>query len=140
MTLSIPNLAFSDGCSYFFFSFFSFTLLKIVPGHIESIVRYANFERRQSPQDLSAAEIVYASQLEVENVDETTQMAIVTLYAKFLWQAKKDVEAARAVFKTGEGKFDSRFYFSNYLKFEMSQEGKRIGGPKNMLLLLLCTF
>ncbi|KAG0029080.1 hypothetical protein BGZ81_004162 [Podila clonocystis] len=99
------------------------TVLKFVPGHIESIVRFANFERRQSPQDLSAAEIVYASQLEVENVDETTQMAIVTLYAKFLWQAKKDVEAARAVFKTGEGKFDSRFYFSNYLKFEMSQEG-----------------
>ncbi|KAG0341613.1 hypothetical protein BG000_008558 [Podila horticola] len=99
------------------------TVLNCVPGHIESIVRYANFERRQSPQDLSAAEIVYASQLEVENVDETTQMAIVTLYAKFLWQAKKDVEAARAVFKTGEGKFDSRFYFSNYLKFEMSQEG-----------------
>lgn len=95
-----------------------------MPGHIESIVRYANFERRQSPKDLSAAEIVYASQLEVESVDETTQMAIVTLYAKFLWQAKKDVEAARAVFKTGEGKFDSRFYFSNYLKFEMSQEGK----------------
>ncbi|KAF9427705.1 hypothetical protein BGZ94_004359 [Podila epigama] len=98
-------------------------LLKLLPGHLELIVRYANFERRQANGDLSAAEMVYASQLEVENVDETTQMAVVTLYANFLWQSKKDVEAARAIFKTGEGKFDSRFYFSNYLKFEMSQEG-----------------
>ncbi|KAF9914305.1 hypothetical protein BX616_008560 [Lobosporangium transversale] len=99
------------------------TILENLPGHIETIVRFANFERRISPQDLAAAEVVYASQLGLENVDEVTQMAIVTLYAKFLWQVKKDVGAARAIFKTGEGKFDSRFYFSTYLKFEMDQPG-----------------
>lgn len=95
----------------------------IVPGHIETIVRFANFERRMSPSDLAAAEVVYASQLGLENVDEQTQTAIVTLYARFLWQAKKDTEAARAIFKTGVGKFDSKFYFSNFLKFEMDQPG-----------------
>ncbi|KAI1297040.1 hypothetical protein EDD11_007250 [Mortierella claussenii] len=99
------------------------TILEQLPGHIETIVRFANFERRTSPDDLAAAEFVYASQLGLDNVDEVTQTAIVTLYAKFLWQIKKDVEAARAIFKTGEGKFDSRFYFSTYLKFEMDQHG-----------------
>ncbi|KAF9935844.1 hypothetical protein BGZ67_002942 [Mortierella alpina] len=98
-------------------------ILQQLPGHIETIVRFANFERRMSPSDLAAAEVVYASQLGLENVDEQTQTAIVTLYARFLWQAKKDIEAARAIFKTGVGKFDSKFYFSNYLKFEMDQPG-----------------
>ncbi|KAG0042184.1 hypothetical protein BGZ83_000797 [Gryganskiella cystojenkinii] len=37
---------------------------------------------------------------------------------------KKDIDAARIVFKTGEGQFDSRFYFSNYLKFEIDQPGE----------------
>ena len=95
----------------------------IVPGHIETIVRFANFERRISPNDLAAAELVYASQLGLDNVDVMTQTAIVTLYAKFLWQVRKDVDGARAIFKTGEGKFDSKFYFSNYIKFEMDQPG-----------------
>ncbi|KAG0342409.1 hypothetical protein BG004_005683 [Podila humilis] len=94
-------------------------VLKYLPGHLDTIVRFVNFERRMSPKELSAAEIVFANQLEQENVDGTTQMAIVTLYAKFLWKTKKDIQAARAIFRTGEGKFDSRFYFSNYLKFEM---------------------
>ncbi|KAG0304275.1 hypothetical protein BGZ98_005732 [Dissophora globulifera] len=98
-------------------------ILEQLPGHIETIVRYANFERRTSPDDLEAAEFVYQSQLGLEAVDEITQTSIVTLYAKFLWQVKKDVEAARIVFKTGEGKFDSRFFFSTYLKFEMDQPG-----------------
>ncbi|KAK3816710.1 MAG: hypothetical protein J3R72DRAFT_461126 [Linnemannia gamsii] len=97
--------------------------LERLPGHIETIVRFANFERRISPNDLAAAELVYASQLGLDNVDEMTQTSIVTLYAKFLWQVRKDVDGARAIFKTGEGKFDSRFYFSNYLKFEMDQQG-----------------
>jgi len=100
--------------------------LLLVPGHIDTIVRFANFERRTTPNDLTAAESVYVSQLGQENVDETTQTAIVTLYAKFLWQTKKDVERAREIFKTGEGKFDSRFYFSTYLQFEMDQPGKRL--------------
>lgn len=95
----------------------------IVPGHIETIVRFANFERRISPSDLAAAELVYASQLGLDDVDVMTQTAIVTLYAKFLWQVRKDVDGARAIFKTGEGKFDSKFYFSNYIKFEMDQPG-----------------
>ncbi|KAG9321205.1 hypothetical protein KVV02_002117 [Mortierella alpina] len=76
-------------------------ILQQLPGHIETIVRFANFERRMAPSDLAAAEVVYASQLGLENVDEQTQTAIVTLYARFLWQAKKDTEAARAIFKTG---------------------------------------
>ncbi|KAG0207012.1 PRP39 pre-mRNA processing factor 39 [Mortierella sp. GBA30] len=108
------------------------TVLQQLPGHIETIVRFANFERRTSPNDLAAAEVVYASQLGLDNVDELTQTAIVTLYARFLWQAKKDAEAARAIFKTGEGKFDSKFFFSTYLKFEMDQPGedyeKRVSG------------
>ena len=94
-----------------------------MPGHIETIVRFANFERRISPSDLAAAELVYASQLGLDNTDVLTQTAIVTLYAKFLWQVTKDVDAARAIFKTGEGKFDSKFFFSTYLKFEMDQPG-----------------
>ncbi|KAF9921905.1 hypothetical protein FBU30_008026 [Linnemannia zychae] len=98
-------------------------LLEQLPGHIETIIRFANFERRVSPNDLAAAELVYASQLGLDNVDLITQTAIVTLYAKFLWQTRKDIDAARAIFKTGEGKFDSKFYFSNYLKFEMDQPG-----------------
>ncbi|KAG0217393.1 hypothetical protein BGX33_010696 [Mortierella sp. NVP41] len=97
--------------------------LERLPGHIETIIRFANFERRISPNDLAAAELVYASQLGLDNTDVLTQTAIVTLYAKFLWQATKDVDAARAIFKTGEGKFDSKFYFSTYLKFEMDQPG-----------------
>ncbi|KAF9352212.1 hypothetical protein BGX34_000124 [Mortierella sp. NVP85] len=100
------------------------TVLQHLPGHIDTIVRFANFERRATPNDLTAAESVYVSQLGQENVDETTQTAIVTLYAKFLWQTKKDVERAREIFKTGEGKFDSRFYFSTYLQFEMDQPGE----------------
>ncbi|KAI8360944.1 hypothetical protein B0O80DRAFT_436309 [Mortierella sp. GBAus27b] len=99
------------------------TVLQHLPGHIETIIRFANFERRSSPDDLTAAEHVYVSQLGQEGVDETTQTAIVTLYAKFLWRTKKDVERAREIFKTGEGKFDSRFYFSTYLQFEMDQPG-----------------
>ncbi|KAF9131381.1 hypothetical protein BGX30_013127 [Mortierella sp. GBA39] len=98
--------------------------LERLPGHIETIVRFANFERRISPSDPSASELVYASQLGLDNVDMMTQTAIVTLYARFLWQVRKDVDGARAIFKTGEGKFDSKFYFSNYIKFEMDQPGE----------------
>ncbi|KAF8985003.1 hypothetical protein BGZ46_006293 [Entomortierella lignicola] len=107
-------------------------ILEHLPGHIETVFRFANFERRTSPNDFSSAENVYASQLGLETVDELAQTAIVTMYAKFLWQIKKDVSGARAIFKTGEGKFDSRFYFSTYLKFEMDQPGedyeKRVSG------------
>ncbi|KAF9187342.1 hypothetical protein BGZ50_001984 [Haplosporangium sp. Z 11] len=100
------------------------TALQLLPGHIETIVRFANFERRTCPDELSAAELVYASQLGLDNVDELTQTSIATLYARFLWQTKKDADAARAIFKTFEGKFDSKFYFSSYLKFEMDQPGE----------------
>lgn len=95
-----------------------------MPGHIEAIVRFANFERRTSPQGVAAAEVVYASQIGLDTIDELAQATIVTMYARFLWQCKRDTDAARAIFKTGEGKFFSRFYFSNYLKFEMEQQGK----------------
>lgn len=96
----------------------------LVPGHIEAIVRFANFERRASPQDIATAEVVYASQIGLDTIDELTQATTVTMYARFLWRSKRDTDAARAIFKTGEGKFCSRFYFSNYLKFEMEQLGK----------------
>ncbi|GJJ76014.1 pre-mRNA-processing factor 39 [Entomortierella parvispora] len=99
-------------------------ILQSLPGHIEAIVRFANFERRSNPQGVAAAEVVYASQIGLDTIDELAQTTIVTMYAKFLWQCKKDVDAARAIFKTGEGKFHSRFYFSNYLKFEMDQPGE----------------
>lgn len=109
-----------------------------MPGHIETIVRFANFERRISPSDLAAAELVYASQLGLDNVDVMTQTAIVTLYAKFLWQVRKDVDGARAIFKTGEGKFDSKFYFSNYIKFEMDQPGMSLFFVLCLFLLPMC--
>lgn len=95
-----------------------------MPDHIEAVVRFANFERRANLQDLSLAEGVYISQIRPDAHDVLAQTTIVTLYARFLWKMKKDVAAARTVFKTGEGQFDSRFYFSNYLKFEMDQPGK----------------
>ncbi|KAI9671532.1 MAG: hypothetical protein M1817_003584 [Caeruleum heppii] len=91
-----------------------------LPGHIETIVSWANLERRNS--GLEAAIEVYKNQIDSRECDIYAKAALVTEWARLLWKIKGSTDEARQVFQKNQHWYlDSRPFWINYLTFELDQ-------------------
>ncbi|KND00125.1 uncharacterized protein SPPG_04467 [Spizellomyces punctatus DAOM BR117] len=98
-------------------------VLTQLPGHLETLTKFAHFERRQGSQEKA-----------IEVLDNGIQSARDTKSKGFL-EAKKlkckynadgDIEAARAAYQDATQKYsDSRFLWLSYLLLEVAQPGPK---------------
>jgi pre-mRNA-processing factor 39 len=95
-------------------------ILDRMPGHVETIISWANLERRQG--GLEAAINVYKAQIDNPAVDLFAKAAFVVEWAILLWRIQGSVDDARQVFqKNQQWYLQSRHFWQKYLEFEMSQ-------------------
>ncbi|KAF4629212.1 hypothetical protein G7Y89_g8942 [Cudoniella acicularis] len=95
-------------------------ILERMPGHVETIVSWANLERRQN--GLEAAIEVYKAQIDSPLVDLFAKAAFVVEWAILLWKVQGSVDEARQVFqKNQQWYLQSRHFWATYLEFELSQ-------------------
>jgi pre-mRNA-processing factor 39 len=95
-------------------------ILFTMPGHVETIVSWANLQRRQS--GLDAAIEVYKAQINSQEIDIFAKAALVVEWANLLWKIKGSVEEARQVFQKNQHWYlDSRRFWLKYLEFELGQ-------------------
>lgn len=95
-------------------------ILMILPGHVETIVSYANLSRRHG--GLDAAIEVYKSQLDSSQCDIQAKAAFVAEWAKLLWKIKGNPDEARQVFQKNQHWYpESRPFWISYLTFELDQ-------------------
>jgi pre-mRNA-processing factor 39 len=95
-------------------------ILDRMPGHVETIVSWANLERRQD--GLEAAIEVYKSQIDDPTVDLFAKAACVVEWAILLWKIQGSVDEARQVFqKNQQWYLQSRHFWVKYLEFELAQ-------------------
>lgn len=91
-----------------------------LPDSVETIISWANLQRRQS--SLEASIEVLKAQVESPVVDLYTKAALVTEWAFLLWKIKGSPDEARAVFAKGlEWYSNSRHYWQKWLEFEIEQ-------------------
>jgi pre-mRNA-processing factor 39 len=95
-------------------------VLLSIPGHVETIISWANLERRHG--GLDAAIQVYKAQIDSSQCDIYGKGALVAEWAKLLWKIKGSAEEARQVFEQNHHWYlDNRFFWTNYLMFELEQ-------------------
>ena len=95
-------------------------ILDRMPGHVETIVSWANLERRQN--GLDAAIEVYKAQIDNPAVDLFAKAAFVVEWAVLLWKIQGSVDEARQVFqKNQQWYLQSRHFWAKYLEFELAQ-------------------
>ncbi|KAL2072830.1 hypothetical protein VTL71DRAFT_12173 [Oculimacula yallundae] len=95
-------------------------ILDRMPGHVETVISWANLERRQ--HGLEAAIQVYKAQIDNPVVDLFAKAAFVVEWATLLWKIKGSVDEARQVFqKNQQWYLQSRHFWANYLEFETAQ-------------------
>lgn len=95
-------------------------ILDRMPGHVETIVSWANLERRQN--GLEAAIEVYKTQIDSPAVDLFAKAAFVVEWAILLWKIQGSVDEARQVFqKNQQWYLQSRHFWAKYLEFELAQ-------------------
>lgn len=95
-------------------------ILMALPGHVETIVSWANLQRRAG--GLDAAIEVYKGQIDSRETDIYAKAALVAEWARLLWKIKGSPEEARQVFQKNQHWYlDSRPFWINYLFFELEQ-------------------
>jgi pre-mRNA-processing factor 39 len=95
-------------------------ILDMHPGHLETIVSWANLERRQGGVD--AAIHLYKTYIESHDCDINVQGALVSEWARLLWKIKGSVEEARDVFKNNRAWYlGVSAYWVSYMQFELQQ-------------------
>lgn len=95
-------------------------ILYSMPGHVETVVSWANLERRQA--GLEAAIQVYKAQIDSPEVDLFCKAAFVVEWAVLLWKSQGSVDEARQVFqKQHQWYAQSRHFWQKYLEFEIAQ-------------------
>jgi pre-mRNA-processing factor 39 len=95
-------------------------ILDRLPGHVETVVSWANLERRQD--GLDAAIEVYKNQIDNPSIDLFAKAAYVVEWAFLLWRIKSSVDEARQVFqKNQQWYLQSRHFWVKYLEFELAQ-------------------
>ncbi|KAI1764741.1 pre-mRNA-processing factor 39 [Hypoxylon sp. FL1150] len=105
-------------------------ILTQLPDSVETIVSWANLERRQS--GLDAAIQVYNTQINTSHVDIFTKAVLVTRWAYLLWKIKGSVDEARTVFlKNVQWYADSRHFWEKWLQFELEQPTSAELEPQN---------
>lgn len=95
-------------------------ILDRMPGHVETILSWANLERRQS--GLEAAIGVLKAQIDSPTVELFTKAALVVEWAYLLWKIRGSIDDARQVFqKNVQWYLESRHFWARYLEFELQQ-------------------
>ncbi|KAK0667589.1 hypothetical protein QBC41DRAFT_278596 [Cercophora samala] len=95
-------------------------VLDTLPDSVETIVSWANLERRQA--GLDAAIAVLRAQIASPTVSIYTKAACVTEWATLLWKVKGSVDEARTAFsKDADAYADSRHFWQQWLDFELQQ-------------------
>ncbi|RYO97876.1 hypothetical protein DL765_011001 [Monosporascus sp. GIB2] len=95
-------------------------VLMQLPDSVETIVSWANLQRRQS--GLDAAIEVYKAQIDSPTVNIFTKAVLVTQWAYLLWKVKGSVDEARTVFlKNVQWYADSRHFWQKWIDFELEQ-------------------
>lgn len=95
-------------------------ILDRLPGHVETVISWANLERRQ--EGLEAAIEVYKTQIDNSLVDLYSKAAFVTEWANLLWKIRGSVEEARQVFEANQQWYlESRHFWAKYFEFELGQ-------------------
>lgn len=95
-------------------------ILLRLPGHVETIVSWANLQRRQS--GLDAAVKVYNDQLGEPLVGQQSKAALVVELAYLHWKYEGSVSKARQIFKDHMLSYaDSLHFWEKYLQFELEQ-------------------
>jgi pre-mRNA-processing factor 39 len=95
-------------------------ILDQLPSHLETMVSWANLERRQGGLDNAIA--VFKAQIDSPACDIQTKGAIVAEWARLLWKVKGSVDEARSVFqKNSHWYMNVRAFWINYFNFEMDQ-------------------
>lgn len=95
-------------------------ILDRLPGHVETIISWANLERRQI--GLDAAIEVYKAQIDSTSVDIFSKAALVVEWAILLWKVRGSVDEARQVFqKNLQWYLQSRHFWAKYFEFELAQ-------------------
>jgi pre-mRNA-processing factor 39 len=95
-------------------------ILDRMPGHVETVISWANLERRQS--GLEAAIEVFKAQIDNIAVDIFAKAAFVVEWAILLWKIQGSVDEARQVFqKNQQWYLQSRHFWAKYLEFELAQ-------------------
>jgi pre-mRNA-processing factor 39 len=90
------------------------------PGHLETIVSWANVQRRQG--GLDAAISVFKAQIDSPTSDLITKGEMVAEWAYLLWKIKGSVEEARQVFQKNSHWYMSvRAFWIKYFTFEVEQ-------------------
>ena len=91
-----------------------------IPGHVETIVSWANLQRRGG--GLDAAIEVYKAQIDSRESDIYAKAALVAEWARLLWKIKGSVEEARQVFQKNQHWYlNSRPFWINFFFFELEQ-------------------
>lgn len=95
-------------------------ILDRLPGHVETVVSWANLERRQS--SLEAAIEVYKTQIDSPDVDLFAKAAFAVEWATLKWKIEGSAEEARQIFqKNQQWYLQSRHFWVKYLEFEIAQ-------------------
>lgn len=91
-----------------------------LPNHVETIISWANLQRRQ--EGLDAAIEVLRAQIDTPSVDVYSKAALVVEWAFLLWKVKGSADEARQVFTKNQHWYvDSRHFWVKYLDFELQQ-------------------
>ncbi|KAG4029740.1 hypothetical protein MFRU_014g00410 [Monilinia fructicola] len=95
-------------------------ILDRMPGHVETIISWANLERRQ--KGLEAAIEIYKAQIDSPAVDIYSKAAFVAEWAALLWKIRGSVDEARQVFQKNKQWYpESRHFWTKYVEFELAQ-------------------
>lgn len=103
-------------------------ILFTMPGHIETIIAWANSARRHS--NIDAAIAVYKAQIESPETEPSSKAALLAEWARLLWKIKGSAKEARTLFKQNQQVYlDSRPFWSSYLTFEIEQPTNQKSEP-----------
>lgn len=95
-------------------------ILDRMPGHVETIISWANLERRS--KGLDAAIEVFKAHIASAEVDIYSKAAFVVEWAVLLWKIQGSVDEARQVFQKNKQWYpESRHFWTKYVEFELAQ-------------------
>ncbi|KAI7898950.1 uncharacterized protein BX663DRAFT_441902 [Cokeromyces recurvatus] len=96
-------------------------VLESMPTHVETILNYVHFERRQNP---SAFESIIHTYIHSEQLNEASKAFFTVQYAKYL-QQNNQADKAREIYSSSAKMYSQNKYFwMNYINFELSFFGK----------------
>lgn len=95
-------------------------MLFTMPGHVETIVAWANSQRRHNGLDDAVA--IYIGQIESSTGDSASKAALVASWARLVWKIRGSAADAREIFQRYQQHYlDSQDFWTSYLNFELEQ-------------------